>query len=103
MIKHIVETDIATSDKLGLMKVDDNTLGITEEGSVFVKPSILEEIKKAKEDILDLDNKIDKNIELLNEQINALDKKTDEVANIIESLNERINSIEAVSNIEEIT
>ena len=145
MIRHIIETDIATSDKLGLMKVDDDTLGITEEGSVFVKPSILEEIEKAKEDILDLDKKIDKNIELLNEQINALDEKTDEisdklnlridetqesllevikkheqlqeeigefddklqqnkdeVANIIESLNKRIDGIESVSNIEEI-
>lgn len=145
MIRHIIETDIASSEKLGLVKTDGDTVQITEDGTIYIKPNILEELANAKEDILRLNNKIDENIDSINEQLEALDEKTDEiseelnlkieetqkvlsvviknheelanemtefdgklqqnkdeVADIIESLNKRIDSIESVSNIEEI-
>ena len=145
MIRHIIETDIASSEKLGLMKADGDTIQIADDGTIYVKPSVLEELAKAKEDILNLNDKLDENINSINEQLEALDEKTDEiseelnlkieetqkvlsvvirnheelanemaefdgklqqnkdeVSDIIESLNKRIDGIENVSNIEEI-
>ena len=87
MIKHIIETDIASSEKLGLVKTNDESINILEDGTIFVNPKILEDINTAKEDILGLDKKIDTNVEELNLLI---EKTKEEMNSSVEELNSLI-------------
>lgn len=97
MIRHIIETDIASSEKLGLVKIDGDTIQATQEGVIYVKPELLEEVKKAKEDILILDKKIDDNIEQVNTSIEELSFSTNnkmvELNSKIKESNEELNTI----------
>ena len=88
MIRHIIETDKASSKKLGLVKTSDESILCNEEGVIFVNPEILEDIEILQDDVLDLGSKINENKE---ECEKSLENLREETNNSIEEVNNSIN------------